>query len=129
MRLMAIDYGEKRVGIASTDDSGSFALPRTVWPNDGALLSKILKFKDEHRIEGIVMGESKNFGGDENPVQEKIEEFKKELEDLGIKVFLHPEVLTTIEAKRLQGQTEMTDASAAALILKSFVDTMYNKDA
>jgi putative holliday junction resolvase len=127
MRLMAIDYGEKRVGIASTDDSGRFALPRFVWPNDGALLGKILKFRNEENIDAVVMGESKNFSGDKNQIQGKIEKFKKELEDLGIKVFLHPEVLTTVEARRLQGGTSMTDASAAALILKSFLDTMYNK--
>ena len=44
MKLMAIDYGEKRVGIACTDDSGKFALPRVVWSNDKALIEKILKF-------------------------------------------------------------------------------------
>ena len=135
MRSMAIDYGEKRVGIASTDDSGSFALPRAVWSNDGALMGKVLKFVTGEHIERIVIGESTNLDGRVNPIQHKIEAFKHELEQRSselasqAKIVLHPEVLTTIEARRLQGQTEMTDASAAALILKSFLDTMYNKDA
>jgi len=127
MLLMAIDYGEKRVGIASTDETGDFALPRVVWPNDETLLDKILKFKDEEGIEKIIIGESKNLDGSDNPIQKKIEGLKKELEKRGAVVVSHPEVFTTVEARRLQGQTEMTDASAAALILKSFLDTMYNK--
>lgn len=122
-RLMAIDYGEKRVGIASTDDSGHFALPRMVIENDGTLLSKILRFKEENNIEKIIIGESKNFKGEANPIQEKIEKFRNELEELGVKTFFHPEIMTTTEARRLQGQTDMTDASAAALILKSYIDS------
>lgn len=126
---MAIDYGEKRVGIASTDDSGAFALPRMVLPNNEQLLEIILKFKETEGIEEIVMGESRNLDGTPNPILEKILEFKKELEQRGMKVTLHPEVYTTMEARRLQGQTDMTDASAAALILKSFIDTVYNNGA
>lgn len=128
MKLMAIDYGEKRVGIASTDDSGEFALPRAVLPNDDSLLEKVLEFKMKEGIEKVVIGESKNLDGSPNAIMKKIEEFKKKLEDSGVDVALHPEVFTTMEARRLQGSTEMTDASAAALILKSFIE-MYNREA
>ncbi|MDO8589925.1 MAG: Holliday junction resolvase RuvX [bacterium] len=127
MRLMAIDYGEKRVGIASTDETGGFALPRAVWPNDKTLLDKIFKLKEDEGIEKIIVGESRNLDGSANPIQKEIEKFKSELEKRGAEVVSHPEVFTTVEARRLQGQTEMTDASAAALILKSFLDTVYNK--
>lgn len=123
MKLMAIDYGKKRVGIASTDDSGYFALPRTVWPNNKVLLEKVMKFKNDEGIEKIIIGESKNLEGNDNPIQQEIKKLKVELEGLGVEVLFHPEVLTTVEARRLQGQTKMTDASAAALILKSFLDT------
>ena len=128
MRLMAIDYGEKRVGVASTDESGSFALPRAVLDNDTALLDKVIRFKEENKIDKIILGESKNFLGEDNLIQKKILEFKTELEEKGVEVVMHPEVLTTMEARQIQGQTDMTDASAAALILKSFLETMYNKD-
>ena len=123
MKLMAIDYGSKRVGVASTDDSGLFALPRAVWLNDETLVDKILKFKNEKKIEKIIIGESKNFQGDTNPIQEEIEKFKRELEERAVEVVYHPEVLTTVEARQIQGQTDMTDASAAALILKSYLDS------
>lgn len=127
MRLMAIDYGEKRVGVASTDESGTFALPRAVWPNDETLLEKVVKFKNEENIEKIILGESKDFKGEKNEIMKKAEEFKGSLESLGVTVEFHPEILTTMEARRLQGNTDMTDASAAALILKNYLDTMYNK--
>lgn len=125
---MAIDYGEKRVGVASTDETGTFALPRAVWANDEALLSTVLKFKEEEGIGQIIVGESKNFKGAYNPIHERIAKFKSELEARGATVILHPEIFTTAESRQLQGQTKMTDASAAALILKSFIDTVYNKD-
>lgn len=131
---MAIDYGEKRVGIASTDDSGRFALPRAVWSNNHGLIDRILKFKNEEQINKIILGESKNLAGSANPIQKKIEKFKSELEkrlslEVGeVEVVSHPEIFTTVEARRFQGQTKMTDASAAALILKSFIDTVYNKN-
>ena len=120
---MAIDYGLKRVGIASTDDSGHFALPRAVWQNDLNLIDKILRFKDEEGIDKIIVGESKNLDGGTNPIQKDIEELKSELEKRGTEIISHPEIFTTVEARRLQGQTKMTDASAAALILKSYLDS------
>lgn len=120
---MAIDYGEKRVGVASTDESGTFALPRVVLPNDSELVDKILAMKLKEGVEKVIIGESKNFSGEANPIMEKILELKKALEEKGVEVVLHPEILTTVEARQIQGQTDMTDASAAALILKSYMDT------
>ena len=121
---MAIDYGEKRVGIASTDESGAFALPRAVWQNDGELIGKVAKFKDEEGIGLVIVGESRNYKGDPNPIMAEAEKFRLGLESLGVKTVLHPEILTTMEARQLQGQTEMTDAAAAALILKSYIDSI-----
>lgn len=124
---MALDYGEKRVGVASTDESGRFALPRMTLPNDKFLLARVLEFKNRDEAEKIIIGESKNLDGTPNPILEKAIEFKKLLEKEGVEVVFHPEVLTTVEARRIQGNTEHTDASAAALILKSYIDTVYNK--
>ncbi|MDO8728922.1 MAG: Holliday junction resolvase RuvX [bacterium] len=123
MRLMAIDYGEKRVGIASTDETGGFALPRVVWPNDRNLIDNILKLKGEEGIEKIIIGESRNLDGSANLIQKAIESLKNELEKHNVEVIYHPEIFTTLEARQIQGQTEMTDASAAAIILKSYLDS------
>lgn len=120
---MAIDFGEKRVGVASTDETGTFALPRVVLPNDDHLISEVTRLADDYNTERIIVGESKNFKGEANPIQEKAEEFARTLTSLGRSVEFHPELLTSLEATRLQGENEMLDASAAALILKSYIDS------
>ena len=128
MRLMAIDFGSKRVGVASTDEGGTFALPRLVLPNDEHLLDNILELKEIEGVEKIVIGESRNLDGSPNLILSEIEKFKKTLEERGVEVVLHPEVFTTMEARQIQGNSELTDASAAALILKNYIETMYNKE-
>lgn len=127
MKLMALDFGEKRVGVASTDDAGEFALPRLTLPNDEHLLEAVLEFKRREGIEKIIIGESKNYSGEPNSIMVPIEDFKKKLEVVGVEVVFQPEIMTTMEARQIQGQTDLTDASAAALILKSYLDTVYNK--
>ena len=122
MKLMAIDFGSKRVGIASTDESGGFALPRIVLSNDENLLKIILDFVDENKIEKIIIGESRNLKGEANPILEDIIKFANVLGEAGKEVVLHPEVYTSMEAQQIQGKGALNDASAAAIILKSYID-------
>lgn len=123
MKLMALDFGTKRVGVASTDEAGEFAIPRAVWSNDESLLGKVIDFYHSEKIEKLILGESKDLTGEANPVMEDIKKFKESLEKEGIEVVYHPEILTTREARQIQGNTDMTDASAASLILKSYIDS------
>jgi len=120
---MGIDFGERRVGVASTDESGEFALPRAVVPNTEHLLDEVVKFAREWQIEKIIVGESKNLDGTHNPIHSKAVEFVELLKQHDLEIEFHPEVYTSMEAKQLQGKNDMTDASAAALILKSYIDT------
>jgi len=120
---MSIDYGAKRVGVASTDDSGEFAIPRAVLPNDGKLLSTILDAVKKFGVEKIIVGESKNLKGEPNPIFDEADMFAQALRKEGIVVEFHPEVYSSMEADQLQGKTPMRDASAAAIILKSYIDT------
>ena len=122
MRYLGIDYGMKRVGVALSDEAGEFALPFSVLPNDKKLLVTMASICREKNIGTIVLGESKNFAGEDNPLQEKINQFKKALEQAtGLSVELEPEFFTSAEAARLQSKNVELDASAAALILKSFL--------
>jgi len=123
MKILGIDYGSKRVGVASTDESGAFAIPRMVLPNTGDLLSRVINFVNEQGIERIIIGESRNLDGSPNPILADINTFADALRKEGKDVVLHPEVFTSMEAKQLQGKNEMLDASAASLILKSYIDT------
>lgn len=127
MKLMSIDYGAKRVGVASTDESGEFAIPRAVLPNDGTLLQTILDAVKKYGVEKIIIGESRNLKGEPNPIFDEADMFAQALRKAGTTVEFHPEIYSSMEADQLQGQTPMRDASAAAIILKSYIDTLKNK--
>ena len=111
------------MGVALSDETGQFALPFLVLPNDKKLLATIATLCRDKNISKIVLGESKNFAGEDNLIMKEIHSFKKALERItGLPVVLEPEFLTSAEAARLQGKNAKLDASAAALILKSFLE-------
>lgn len=126
MRLMGIDYGSKKVGIAVSDEAGQFAMPHVVIKNSKHLYEEVLKEVidtiEKNKIKEIVMGESKDFNGKGNTILPESLNFKMDLEKAGFTVYLEPEFMTSQNAERFQGKNDMLDASAAALILQSFLD-------
>lgn len=129
MRYLGIDYGTKRVGVAISDETNSFALPKVVLPADSNLLENLQKIFLENNITTVVIGESKNYKMEENAIMGEVFSLKKKIEDeCGLPVFLEPEFLTSAEAERLQGKNKMLDASSAAIILKSYLDKIKNKN-
>jgi len=122
MRLMGIDYGTKRVGIALSDDKGMMAFPHVVLPNDASLLKSIETIVGKEEVGMIVIGHSLGRDGNPNAVHMQIEDFIQDLTlHIGLPVELEPEQYTTQEAIRFQGRGEMTDASAASIILNSYI--------
>ncbi len=139
MKYLGIDYGEKNVGIATSDVDGLLAFPKTVLDNDKSLFENIKKILEEEKIKGIVVGESVNFVGEPNPIMKRIIPFKEKLEkEIDLPVYWQKELFTSAEAEQIQGsplrnirkedrrekavRLEKNDASAAALILRSFLD-------
>jgi putative holliday junction resolvase len=123
MKLLGIDYGSKRVGIAVSDDRGAMAFPVTTLLNTDDLMKEIISILKEEDVKEIVIGESKDFKGVPNAIMEEINPFKALLEkETGLPVHFEPEFMTSEAAVRFQGRSEHTDASAAALILQSFLD-------
>lgn len=123
MRFIGIDYGKKNIGLALSNDEQTFAFPLEVYKNDASFLSKFLKICEESKIGGIVLGESLNFAGQPNRIMKDILTFKTQLEDeLKVPIYFEPEFLTTKEASHIQGEHAKSDASAAALILQSFLN-------
>ncbi len=122
MRLLGIDYGTKRVGVALTDVGGAMAFPHDTFQNDDTLVPRLTALVKEKEVGAIVIGLSHTLGGIPNAVQKEIDTLAATLrETLGISVYLEPEQFTTQAALRLQGRTEKTDASAAALILDGYL--------
>ena len=124
---MGIDYGKKRVGIALSDETGTIAMPYIVLKNNEELIKNIKEICIERDVQKIVIGLSLDFKGRPNFIVSDTDELKRNLEEeLKISVVYEPEVLTTVEAGRLQGKIKNIDASAAAIILKSFIEKQKN---
>ena len=122
MRKMGIDYGSKNVGIALTDESGQMAFPHAVLHNDGHLQKEIENLIAEKSVTEIVIGHSLGRDGQPNVIHKKVEELMTRLTlSLGIPIHLQPEQYTTQEAIRLQGKNDQVDASAATIILNSYI--------
>ena len=122
MRHLGIDYGTKRIGIAVSDATGTMAFPKTVLPNDAQLLEAIGELIETYQVAVIVIGRSLDRMAVPNTVQVAIDEFVTDLTlQFGLPVHFELEHYTTQAATRIQGRTEKTDASAAALILDGYL--------
>lgn len=141
MRYLGIDYGTKRIGLSLSDIEGKMAFPHKVILAEDDALAVILSLCKAEGVGEIVMGESKNFSGEDNPVMKKIQLFKIALEKIsGLKIHLEPEFMTSSQVevstqkdfsenrksgqdtRRPKSKNEMLDASSATLILQSFLD-------
>lgn len=129
MRYLGIDYGHRKIGLAISDEEGSFSFPYQVIKNDSSARS-VATIKNiclVEKIEKIIIGQSLDLSGQANPIQEAISKFKEKLEkEIGLMVEFQTEHFTTREARRLMADQEndsLVDARAAALILKSYLET------
>ncbi|MBI5005081.1 MAG: Holliday junction resolvase RuvX [Candidatus Lloydbacteria bacterium] len=123
MKYLGIDYGVKRLGAALSDDGGTMAFPYRVLANTPKLIDELNAIAKKHEVSGIVVGESLDYSGKPNPVMKEIKTFARELEaKTGIAVQYEPEFLTSAQARHIQGDSRTLDASAAAIILQSFLD-------
>lgn len=127
MRYLGIDYGTKKIGLALSDEAGTMGFPHRIVGNDSRTLDEVVTLIQKEKVGGIVMGESRAYSGEENPVAKDARAFAEALtERTGVSVYYEPEMLTTQEARRdFEGvhdpKSGNVDASAAALILTSYL--------
>ena len=122
MRHIGIDFGTKRIGIALSDPSGTMAFPHSVLEHSDDIAQRLCNLITELEADVVVIGYSVSNENQPNAVQTQINAIKQDISDtLAVPVFLESEQYTTQAALRLQGRNSMTDASAAALILDSFL--------
>ena len=132
MRIMAIDYGDARTGVAVSDAAGLLTGYTTVIhsrsPERAA--EEIAKIAAERRADELVMGFPRNMDGTEGPRAELYRAFAALVEEkTGMPVRLWDERRTTIEArqilhasgKRMKRHKENVDAVAASLILEGYL--------
>jgi len=134
MRILAIDHGTKRMGIAISDELGVIAQPLEFIPAEPfmdflARLNEILK---EKQVELILVGMPRNMNGSYGPKALKVQEFVAMLKDaVTIPIQTPDERLTSVQAHRFLTDAEVSgrerkakvDKSAAAVLLQSYLDS------
>ncbi|MAF59826.1 MAG: Holliday junction resolvase RuvX [Candidatus Pacebacteria bacterium] len=128
MKYLGVDYGTKRIGLALSDDSGKLAFPHKIIESSPRAIEEVFGVIENEDVDEVVLGESKDFRGEDNALMKGVTTFKEELEKKGIKVHLEPEFLTSVEARRDAPKGINTDDSAAALILQRYLDKINNKN-
>lgn len=128
-RIVAIDYGEKRMGLAISDENQKMALPwTTVTGGVPSVLSKLFSRKNE--IKTILIGLPLLMNGSKGEMALKVENFAKKIEeDLQIPVLLIDERLSSKHAESMlrelnqsrKKSSEKTDQIAATLLLESYL--------
>ena len=102
-KILGIDYGMSRVGLAITDALKITAqsLDTLEINNDSkVLINKIQDLMKESKIEKVVIGYPKHLNGDVSETAKKIDEVIKDIEELGLEVVKWDERLTTVMAHR-----------------------------
>ncbi len=134
-RIIAVDYGDARTGVAVSDLTGTMAgetLTIHEW-NAERLSQRLAFFAKERQCELFVLGLPKNMDGTEGPRAEKARQFAAMLEaEAGLSVTLWDERRSTIEAhailhaagKKEKKHRASVDAVAASLLLESYLGSM-----
>ena len=132
MKIMGIDYGDARTGVAISDLLCSIVGSTTVVPsrNTEKAIADIVKLAKDNMVGEIVVGLPRNMDGSEGPRAELCREFAAKLEAAtGLKVMMWDERRTTVEAHNIlsqhnyhgQKRKNTVDAVAASLILEGYL--------
>jgi putative Holliday junction resolvase len=135
MRIMAVDYGDARTGLAVSDPTASLVGEAWVFcgksPEEAA--QNIASEAAARGVDRIVVGYPKNMNGTIGPRAEKCEQLAEFVRGAcGVEVVLWDERMTTISASRILDETgrhgkkrkKIIDAVAASMILESYLNSL-----
>jgi putative holliday junction resolvase len=127
--FLALDVGEKRIGVAVGDDGVRIAVPLDTIDVDGKELERIARFVIDERVDAVVIGYPRNQSGEATLQTEYVENFAKQLKDIAPKIVFQDESLTSVLAEqqlKKYGKPYSKadiDAQAAAIILTDFLES------
>jgi putative Holliday junction resolvase len=140
MRVLALDVGERRVGVAISDPGGILARPlQALWRvSHEEDLAAVAALVAEHDVGLLVVGKPLSLDGTEGPQARRVAKYAEALADyLPVPVVSWDERYTTVEAEEILRQRRgekgrrrartngELDAVAAAVILQSYLDSRY----
>lgn len=133
MRLLGIDYGTKRIGLATGDTDTSLAFPLRTIPNDGVALAAIAAAVKDEGADRIVVGMPTRLAGEgsEGDVEAAVRAFVERLRSaVTIPIETEDERMTSAVADRLRKDADRKerdfdrDAHASAILLESYIQRM-----
>lgn len=131
MKYLGIDYGTKRIGVAVSDDTATLAFPLTVLESSSRIVEDLSDLAKKEGANHFILGESRNYSGEPNPLLKETDVLKKLLTERGFLVTYEPEFMSSQQASRgvvsvrLRSKNVLhkhIDSSAAAIILQTFLD-------
>ena len=132
-RILGVDYGDSRIGLAISDLNKIIASPFKTIKNKGShqLKEEFRNIIIDNDIEDIVLGLPISLSGKETKQTDKVRDFFKFLEDFNVPVYMQDERLSSLSAKKsLIKQNVKTghnkhliDSTAAAIFLQQFIDS------
>jgi len=130
-RILGIDHGDVRIGIAMSDETEFLASPLTTVQNGKGAVDAIVELIEEYRVERIVIGLPLNMDGSFGPATEKVRKFSTKLaKKTDVEIVECDERLTTVTAHHhlreagLDGRQRkgVVDMAAAQVILQDWLD-------
>jgi len=132
-RILAIDYGTKRMGLAVTDPLKIFAYPLITLPNDSKFFERLKKIINEYNIVKIIIGNPIKESGDESTSSQSVLKFKSELENnISFPIELIDErysssiarerIIQSVASKKKRRDKSLLDKNAAAVILEDYLN-------
>ena len=133
MRILAIDHGTKRMGIALSDELGMIAQPLEFIPAEpfAKFLERLKEILSEKQVELVLVGMPRNMDGSYGPAALKVQQFVAVLKDaIAIPIQTLDERLTSAQANRVliegnvrrEKRRDKVDKMAAAILLQSYLD-------
>jgi len=131
-RVMALDPGTKRVGVAISDSGRTLGFPRPALSVDDGIYDAVAAIASEEMVDFIVIGRPTSLSGRETSSTEMADEFILRVQQAipGVKCSFFDERLTTVSAQkslreagvRSKDQRPIIDSATAVVILQSFLD-------
>jgi putative Holliday junction resolvase len=130
-RILGIDYGDARIGIAMSDETAFLASPLTTVKAGKAAADEVVALVEEHGVQTIVIGLPLNMDGSAGPATEKVRAFCKKLaKKTDVPIVENDERLTTVTAHHnlreagLDGKKRKSviDMASAQIILQDWLD-------
>jgi putative Holliday junction resolvase len=131
-RVVALDVGEKRIGVAFGDSQTKIAVPEVTLANDADFLANLGELIRRKQPVAIIVGLPRNSKGQETKQSEFVREFAKSINVFNLPIVFQDESLTSVEAETLLNlqrsknyNSQQIDSKAAALILSDYLESKY----